>query len=174
MPVDPKTIARIGMRDRARILAYIRVIVRDAHIAEDVLQEVHALAIEKADQIESEARLGQWLRGAARRVALRTLRDRAQAPSPLDAAALDSLDTQWDYLDASADQSADALKALDHCLGELSDNARRIIDWRYREKLTGKQIAEKLDRTPDSLYVTMSRIHAQLGKCVRAKLNNED
>lgn len=174
MPVDPKTIARIGMRDRARILAYIRVIVRHADIAEDVLQEVHALAIEKARDIESEAVLGQWLRGAARRIALRTLRDRAQAPSPLDDAALDSLDMQWDNLDASADQAADALKALDHCLAELSDNARRIVDWRYRDQLTGKQIAAKLDRNPDSLYVTMSRIHAQLAKCVRTQLNDPD
>jgi len=40
MPVDQKTITAHLLRDRVRLLAYIGAIVRDHHIAEDVLQEV--------------------------------------------------------------------------------------------------------------------------------------
>ena len=40
MPVEPKTITAHQARDRMKLLAYIGSIVRDHHIAEDVLQEV--------------------------------------------------------------------------------------------------------------------------------------
>ena len=66
MAVDQKIIVRVLLRDRGKLLAYIGAIVRDAHIAEDVLQEVSMLALEKQEQILNEAAVLPWMRTAAR------------------------------------------------------------------------------------------------------------
>ena len=46
MSIDQPTAVKGLMKDRARLIAYIYAIVRDWHLAEDLFQDVSALAIE--------------------------------------------------------------------------------------------------------------------------------
>ena len=47
MALSETIIVRVLLAERAKLLAYIWVIVRDAHLVEDVFQEVAALAVQK-------------------------------------------------------------------------------------------------------------------------------
>lgn len=78
MALDETTIVRVLLAERARLLAYIWVIVRDVHLVEDVFQEVAALAVQKREELRDEAALPVWLRRTARFQALAALRDKSQ------------------------------------------------------------------------------------------------
>lgn len=97
MPVDPQTITSIVLRDRARLLAYIGAIVRDHHIAEDVLQEVSMLAMEKHETIKDADTLIPWLRVAARYRALKAVEKRSKRPVLMDAELLALLLAGWPH-----------------------------------------------------------------------------
>jgi RNA polymerase sigma factor (sigma-70 family) len=55
---------------RPMVLAYLRAMVRDAHLAEDLTQETMIAAHESLDGFKPGGTFGSWLRGIARNKAL--------------------------------------------------------------------------------------------------------
>ena len=48
--------------------------------------------------------------------------------------------------------------------------ARKLVDLRYRQNVSGKEVARKLSLPVNTVYVAMSRIHRTLSECVRRHL----
>ena len=171
MPIDQPTIVRTLIRDRARLLAYIWSIVHDGHIAEDVLQDVSVLAVEKRAEIESAEVLPAWLRTAARHRAMYALRQANRAPMSLDQHVLDLLEGEWSQRDAlPTNRLMDALRT---CLGKLSPKTRQIVDMRYGQALGSQQIANRLGRSLAAVYKTTTRAHSALADCVRRQMQHD-
>lgn len=167
LTIDQESLVILLLRERAKLLAYIRGIVRDVHLAEDVLQEVALLALRKRGEIRNGRHFLGWMRLTSRHYALKALRRRHRQPL-VEGALLDQLDEQWGEHDVSP--SADVLEALRHCLDKLSPEARHLIELRYAEGISGRRLAEILDRTLNTVYVTLSRIHRSLDDCIRRRL----
>ena len=165
MPVDQKIITSTLLRDRARLLAYIGAIVRDHHIAEDVLQEVSMLAMEKHETIRDEEVLPGWLRVTARFRSLKALEKRNRLPALMDSEMLDLMEPQWQQADQLAIQETH--KAMHECVDKLAPNAQKLIELRYGAGLTVKEIAHKFNRKADTLYKNFGRIHTALARCIR-------
>ena len=165
MPVDQTTITTTILRERGKLLAYIGAIVRDKHIAEDVLQEVSMLAIQKQDQIKDETMLLAWLRVTARYRSLKALEKRGRRPALMDGALLDLLEPHWQEVDRLSTQETN--KALDDCVKRLAPQAQRLIELRYGAGLGVREIGEQLGRKTDTLYKTFTRIHAALQRCMQ-------
>lgn len=165
MPVATDTIIRLTMRERARLLAYVMVIVCDEHAAEDILQDITVAAVAKADEIESEAHLMGWLRRAGRFEALRIRRDRKTRAQLLDADVLELLESQW-AIQEEAGPSDELLEALRQCVDQLSPGAREVVTRRYVDGLSGKRLADRLGRKLGTTYVAVSRIHKALHRCI--------
>ncbi|MBI1374390.1 MAG: sigma-70 family RNA polymerase sigma factor [Phycisphaera sp.] len=168
MSVNSEQIVQVLMRQRTKLLAYIRVIVRDNHMAEDVLQEVSMLAVRKADQIDGAEGIERWVFKAARLEAMNFLRRRHSDPLTLDAAVLDAIDARLTA--AAALPDSDVSDALTQCVEQLSPYARRLVQMRYGEGLTGQRLAESLDRKLNTVYVALTRIHHVLQDCVRTRM----
>ncbi|MBI1368341.1 MAG: sigma-70 family RNA polymerase sigma factor [Planctomycetes bacterium] len=171
MSVPQNVIVRTLMRDRAKLLAYIWSIVHDGHIAEDVLQDVSVIAVEKREQIENEAVLAAWLRTTARHRALYALRQGRSKPLTLDAGVLDQLEGEWAERDAVPTNRL--MDALRECLSHLTPHARRIIDLRYMRSCSSQQIAADLGLSVAAVYKTTTRAHAALSDCVRERMSHE-
>ena len=165
MPVDPTTITTTLLRDRAKLLAYIGAIVRDHHVAEDVLQEVTMLAMQKHEQIKDEDTLIPWLRVAARYRALKVVEKRGRRPVLMDDQVLDLMESHWAEADNLSTQETS--KALHDCVAKLAPNAQKLVELRYGAGLGVRAIAEQLGRKTDTLYKHFTRIHAALAHCVR-------
>lgn len=165
MPVDQTTITSVLLRDRAKLLAYIGAIVRDSHIAEDVLQEVSVLAIEKQEQIKDEQVLLPWLRVAARFRSLKAIEKIGKRPALMDGQMLDALEPHWQEVDHLTAQETN--KALDDCVKQLAPQAQRLIELRYGAGLGVRDIGQQLGRKTDTLYKSFTRIHAALQRCMR-------
>lgn len=163
MPIDQDTMLRTLLSDRARVLAYIRSIVRRHELAEDIFQDVCVLALEKRDTIVDEQHLAAWLRTAARLRAMNVLRKKQTHQRTLDESVLDRIEQQWKRHD---DSGSDLAEMLGGCLNRLSAKARQLIQARYGDGLTVAQIADRDARPVSSLYVALSRVHAALADCV--------
>src|SRR4051812_17180458 len=100
-PIDQESLVILLLRERVKLLAYIRSMLRDDHLAEDVFQEVAVLAVRKRDEIRDGGHFLAWMRLTSRHVALKTLRQR-QHQRLLDEPLLDLLEEQWAEHDVPA------------------------------------------------------------------------
>jgi len=171
VPIEQNQLLRLLLANRAKLIGYIRSIVRDQHLAEDVFQDVSIIAVSKAGEIESESHLLGWLRRTARFEALNAMRKSRRGLATLDDATLELLDDHWRQTDSH--DSADMTDALHDCLGELTPRSRELVDLRYSQGLSGAQLADHIGRQVNTVYVTLSRVHKQLADCIRRKLADE-
>ena len=171
MPLSHDEIVAQLMRHRATLYAYIWSIVADEHIAEDVLQDVSRLAIAKSDQINDADHVLPWARTTAKFTALNVMRKQRKGHVTLDEKTLNLLDPHWDKSD---NDSSDVSAALQHCLTRLTPRARRLVQLRYNENLSGRALAEATGRQLRSVYTALSRVHRSLGDCIRERLSGDD
>lgn len=167
MAIDQEQLVVLLLRERIKLLAYIRALVRDEHLAEDVFQESSALAIRKREEIHDAAYCLGWLRRTARNVALKALRQRRQCMF-LDEATLQHLEEHWAEQDLTP--TSDLMDALRACLREMSPYARHLIRLRYAEGISGMKLAEAVGRKLNAVYVALTRIHRSLADCIRRRL----
>ena len=172
MSLDQDTVVRLILSSRGKAIGYISAIVGDPHLAEDVFQDVAVLTLRKADSIPSEEAFPGWLFKTARFQALNAFRKRKRMPQPLDDSVLDLLDREWIAGEGEPDNQA-ALDALRSCLERLTDRARRLVELRYGNEMSGQGLAESLGQPLNTVYVALSRIHRTLAKCVQGQLNRE-
>lgn len=168
-PNQEKTIVLL-LAHRAMLLGYITSIVRDAHLAEDVFQDVSLVVLKKGVALQDEQAFPAWARQIARLEALTALRKRKQAPQLLDQTVLEMLDQHWR---ASDREPSAARQALSECVQRLSPPARRLIELRYVDNLRGPEVAEKLARPLNTVYVALSRTYRFLSGCIRRRLECE-
>jgi RNA polymerase sigma-70 factor (ECF subfamily) len=166
-PIDQESLVILLLRERVKLLAYIRAIVRDSHLAEDVFQEVAVLAVRKRDEIRDRRHFLAWMRLAARHRALKLVRRQHQYLF-LDEELLEHMDEQWAEQDRSSD--SDLVEALRHCVEQLTPHARHLVKLRYGDGISGMRLAEVVDRNLNTVYVALSRIHRSLGDCIRQRL----
>jgi RNA polymerase sigma-70 factor (ECF subfamily) len=161
--MDEGSLIRGIIGRRAYLLAYVRTIVADEHLAEDIFQEVFVLAMRKREEIEDD-RLFAWLRAAARLQALEARERRRNGPATLDAATLDALEAEWDRTDLAC--AEEDLVALRECLDKLPGRSADLVRLRYAEGLKSGDIARRWNREPNAVYVMLSRVHRKLSECV--------
>ena len=165
MSIDQSTAVKGLMKDRARLIAYIYAIVRDWHLAEDLFQDVSALAVEKHDRIVDSAHLLLWARKAARNKSLEALSKRKYTPLTLADDVIELLDGAWLDIDRTdTDLEIDYLRS---CIQKLSSRAQRVVNLKYVEGLSGVQIAELVGSKVHSVYVSLTRAHRSLESCIQ-------
>lgn len=172
MAIHQDQLIRLLIAERARVLAYIRSIVRREDLAEDVYQEVSIRAVNKRDEIEDELHFRKWVRVAARFEALNAVRKVRVRELILEDRVLDELEHHWDRHAGGPDDDARAADALDACLSALSPAARDLVRERYEAGRSVGELAQRLKRPVESLYVTISRIHRALADCVSRRLGS--
>lgn len=168
MGIEGKKLVRVLISHRVAVMAYIRSIVQDDQLAEDVFQDVCVLAYQKQGQIRDEEHLMGWLRVTARYESLKALRAQASSPLQFDSSLLDLLDGHWAR--SGEIPCPERLRALRHCLEKLSANSRQLVKLRYVDGITGEDLARVLNRKLNTVYVALSRTHRALAECVQRQM----
>jgi RNA polymerase sigma-70 factor (ECF subfamily) len=131
---------------------------RDAHHAEDLLQETFIIVWKKRDQFRGEGSLEGWLRRIAYRTYLnarpRLVRSGNETGLEVDpAAASVAPDTRA----AERIDAADALEAVRRAVDALPEGWREpFVLFRY-EGMTCAEVAETLDLTPKAVELRLAR-----------------
>jgi len=164
--VEHDALVRLLTRERLMLQAFIRSMVSNHHIAEDVLQEVFVIALEKCAQFQEGSNFGAWAREITRRVAQAQLRKAGRHPM-LDQETLDSLEGSFD---TGAEQWAEERVALRDCVGRLPAESRRVLALRYSESVPLEEIGTLVSRSTDGVKALLKRLRHSLAECVNAKL----
>lgn len=137
----------------ARLYRVAFAVVRDSHLAEDVVQDTIIKAWQNFDSFRGEGSLDGWLSSIAHRTAvssLRRVRDTATDPTDLhDAASAVDLETT----SLVAQDAAAVFRAID----ELDELSRRIILLREVDGLPYADIADRLDLTVSTVKTRLLR-----------------
>lgn len=154
---------------RTMLKACVQAIVRNPTLAEDIFSEVTLEIVRAWHRFDQTRPFEPWARGLARRVALANLRKEGRQPITLDETVLESVGEQ---IDQFGDEAALELRkeALSHCLGDLSESNRKLVQLRYFENRSYDELSQTLGRTSGALYAALNRIHGVLSECVRRKL----
>jgi len=163
---------RLILAHRKLLLAYIYSIVRDAHLAEDVLQDSAVVILQRWSEFGEVRNFWALAREVARRQSLAALRKSRKLKVGLSTESLDALDRGFDAVaQAEPDGRVEALRA---CLQALPEGWRAIALLRYRDGHSLSELAERLERSANGLAVTLNRIRVRLADCVRARLKVEE
>ncbi|MEM7452999.1 MAG: sigma-70 family RNA polymerase sigma factor [Planctomycetota bacterium] len=152
---------RLLMRERVRILGYVRSIVGHAEMAEDIFQEVAVVALRKRSEVTELRSPGAWFRKIARLQSMNAIRKKKAAG--LDPAVLDLLDAVWDQRDLDGSLRVEGLR---ECIGKLPDKIKRVVELRYNQSLGSQVVANQLSLPINTVYVYVSRAHRMLKDCI--------
>jgi RNA polymerase sigma factor (sigma-70 family) len=153
------------LRERLRVTGCAAAIIRDVHAADDVFQQVVLAALERKTEFREPAHVVAWALRAARHRAIDLARKRQLQSLPDHV--LDLLEERWS--DPTSGRT-DLVDALHCCLGKLGPPARQLLRMRYHDGLTAVAIADRLRRTVDAVYQSLSRTHRSLKDCIEREV----
>lgn len=156
----------------ARILRYVRGLVRDANEAEDLTQETFLRAYGRQGELRDPAAALAWLYSIATHACLDRLRQRSRRmprESGLDPEVLSPPDPAPTAVRRAEQEEMSA--CVQDYVGELSDSYRAVLFLHDVNGLTCREIAELLDDTPGAVKIRLHRARKQLqaaleGGCV--------
>ena len=168
MPLSEKEILRFLMQSRERISAAAWLVVKDAHVAEDIFQNTVLKAVTKDVNFDAEAALFSWAFITARRDSLNWFRKHRRESVGVDEDILTLIHQDWqnDHLNPKGNR----FELLRDCMEELPQKSEKILRLRYFEGLSCGEIADSISITLDAVYKRLSRIQNSLRKCVELKM----
>lgn len=147
------------------IRGFVLSMIPDFSLADDVVQETFLTVTKKAASFEIGTSFAAWVKTIARFKALEAIR--ARKFETLSDEVLEALSTEPREFIGDTDERIALLRG---CLNQLAPQARRSIDYRYRNEHMPPQIASLMGCTVQSVNVTLSRARAFLRDCVRRKM----
>lgn len=163
--LTPDLAAAAFERSRARMRSFAYTIVRDEQLAEDVVQEVGLSLASRLPEVDDLSHFERWLLRVTRHRAIDCYRQRRGQPVALSEGALAAIEDSF-----AEEGEGETTAALARCVAKLSRYGQQLVRLRYREGLIGAALARRLKRKPNAVYVALSRVHKELGACVRRQL----
>jgi RNA polymerase sigma-70 factor, ECF subfamily len=155
---------------QSQLYAYILTLLADTEAADDVLQETNLVLCRKADEFAEGTNFDAWAFRIARVQCLAYWKVRSRDRLVVDEEVINQIASRAEQRLGEVDERH---RALRKCLAELPAKQREMLEHRYAEGGSIKQLAQKLGRPEPSLSQTLYRIRMALFNCVRAKLGGE-
>ncbi len=138
--------------------------VRNAAIAEDLVQEAFLVAWANLERYDRTLPFGPWVRGIASRLAWNHRRKQSRSKvAYVESKDLQALEQQFDRLDqATGDTFEEKVDALRFGLTRLTELQRQVIDLHYEQEMPCAQIATRLGLGLEAVKKHLQRGRAAL------------
>jgi RNA polymerase sigma-70 factor, ECF subfamily len=156
---------------QSRVMAFIYTLLHNIHETEDVYQQACLVMWRKFNTYQPGTQFVKWACRVAYLEVMDYLRDRDNNAQFSEGFIQDF--TTW-INTLPACEGDRRVQALYLCMDRLSESDRHLLELRYWEPKTVVDIASELGRTPQSICNSLSRIRAELMKCVERALTVED
>jgi len=155
--------------------------VREAQVAEDLVQETFIGALGAASRFKGQSSERTWLIGILKHKIMDHFRTNKREIAESEIAPggeniLENLFNQngqwkkgpgdWDDLPEEVVKNKEFMGILRECLDKLSPNARQVFIWRELEYLTGPEICKGMDISSTNFWVLMHRARGALRRCL--------
>ena len=175
MPAEQRSFEILVAEYRGMVWAYCLGIVEDAHLAEDLTQEVFLVAQRRLGEFRPGESFGAWLRGIARNEVRESRRAAARRHVVADSDLVAGMEDVYARLDDKAlgDAWAERLAAVRACIAALPELMRRAMELVYSAGLEVAQAAERAGERADTFQRRLYRAREKVRECVERKLGLE-
>jgi RNA polymerase sigma-70 factor (ECF subfamily) len=146
------------------IMTYILMMVPRSADAEDILQETAALMRERFDQYRTGTDFASWGAIIARYKIMELRRMQSQQHVTFSNETLNLIS---DYAGKRTQGIHSIQEWLGQCLSRLNQQDRTLVEMRYGNNITTRELARRIGRPVQGLYSSMSRIHGFLLECIQ-------
>jgi RNA polymerase sigma-70 factor (ECF subfamily) len=165
------TFLQLLMSNHKRIYAFILGMVPNYQDAEDLFQETILVMWSKFDQFQQGTSFASWGATVAKYQILNARRRKTtqnlQFNPDIQKLIMEKSESFYEQVDVR-------MQALRQCIGKLNDRDYELVQMRYEKEQDVKEIAERLERSMQSVYKRLARIHDALLHCVRRTLGMEE
>ena len=173
---DPETLAAIVQENARPLYRAARAMGFDHQQAEDLVQDVFTVFLQKLDEFEGRSQVRTWLFGILhwkmreRRRALQ----RDESNGSIDPSFSEWFDGKGHWISPPEDlerlvASKEIRTAVDECLASIPVQQREVFLLREVEELESKEICNNLQISITHLGVLIHRARHQLRECMQAK-----
>ena len=149
---------------------FIRGFVRDRAEADDVLQEVALVVVDRFETYDDSRPFIAWALGIARKVVLSHLRTAYRDRKVEFSDAVNHVADAFERLEPQSEAMKDSLA---DCIESVRGRSRRALALRYTEGLELKHVAERMGMTPSNVGVLLHRVRAGLRDCIQRRMETE-
>ncbi len=167
MTMDRDAILQAFLAQRLDLLAYLGALL-PAGLVEDVFQETFLVVARRWQDFDATRPFGPWCRGIARNLARKACAVRRAQPFDEHAADLVSA-----ALDTPDPEPALELTQLRHCLQQIDDRQRGLLERFYAHGDSLALIAQASGRSVGAVQVALSRLRASLLRCIEHRLRTQ-
>ncbi len=168
MALKEEQVLEAVLKNRVKLLSFLRSIVCDFHIAEDIFQKICLQSLQNKEKFQDSSHLLKWVWVVGKNEALKYLREQKKRPLVIDDNILTLI--QYENEKNSFLDNPETLTILEKCIDQLSKPVRELLEKRYKYNLTGADLANSLNRNVKSVYVAVSRAHRSLYNCMQKKV----
>lgn len=161
---------RLFVKHEPDLRTFVRSLVPTLTDADEVLQETAIVLWRKFETFEPGSEFIRWACVIARFEALSYRRKIAR----------DRLVLSAEVTQLLADEAIDEMperrrerEALENCLRQLPENQQQLVTKAYTPGIKTKDLAEKLEKSPASLYMALNRIRGALMRCIEKRLADD-
>lgn len=159
------------LRQRELVFGFILALTRNRAVAEDVFQEVGVAILNEAAKGARPRNFMAWAREIARIRAAAYFRKNSRLR--ILESLVDVIGQAFDENPMTSSDDTVRQELLQECLESLAPKSREVIDRRYGEDLSVKDIADRMSWTVPSVKVALTRARKALSECVSAKWKRE-
>lgn len=163
---DNQSLARLLLRHRDGLFAFIFSLVRNPVDAEDLFQQVSLVILQKEKDGILVEKFPAWSREIARRTILDYWKSNRREVLCLSEESIAAVEAAFSRHEKESDNgSASLMERLRRCLEDLPGHLRSLISLRYDEGLSMSDIARRLGRSAGAVQVALSRTRSRLLDC---------
>lgn len=142
-----------------KLIAVANAVLGNEHTAEDIVQDVFIVLLAKRERAEEFQNIGSWLYKVLYfRIGSEIQKAHYAREVPLD------LDNKW-----LAVVDREDFRLEDVLPEGLTQEERQLLIWRYQDQLSAGEIADRMGRTENVIYVKLHRIKEKWKKLTAKK-----
>lgn len=166
-----KELAVFWAQSQPTIAAFIHSLVPNFQDADDILQNVAVITVEKFEKFDKNRSFSAWCTGIAKNLILRYYSKKGGNQPILSIEAVKNVAQVYEQDPQSIHDQIESLKkALKNCLMRLKGKAKKIVEMHYMDELSPARIAQLLSLTPNNVSVLLHRVRLSLKSCVAREL----
>ena len=173
MPMTQKNLAELVEAHQTELFRYLKYLGADHTVAEDLVQDAFLRAFQAAtmpDLANANVRRA-WLRRIAHNLFIDHCRRNTVSPVSFNSATADQAEVFWQNEFLPHDEGFGCLEALEHCLHDLPERSRDMIDSFYARRSSRDELARDFGISPDGVKIALRRIRQVLGECIEQRLS---
>ncbi len=159
---------------RPMVLSYLRAVLCDEHLAEDLTQETFLVAHRKIDSFDTKRNFGAWLRGIARNKVLHDRRAAARRPLVVDSGVVEGMEQVYHLFDEATGPWETRTRRVRHCVGRLNEKYRSTVVAVYGRGQTIRQAASRIGITFAAVAKRLSRARELIRECVERSMPSKE